>query len=128
MHFRTTIPEPGTYVYTDVTCPAGVSVSIAVAFTREIARLGDQRHIHRCLIDVQGTTSVSGVYGKYMYANRKAEEAGLKRVWRIALLKDEHDASPDFLETVMKNAGYVFQMFTDRIKAVSWLEGPATSK
>jgi len=85
-----------------------------VAFRKILTILG-------CLIDIRGTKSVSSVVDKYKFAHEKAPTIGLPRHWQIAFLIDEGDDSPDFIETVMKNAGYMFQVFNNEHEALDWL-------
>ena len=70
---------------------------------------------------MRGRISRSGTLGKYRYAHAVANQSGLTRDWKVALLKDRGDETPDFLETVMVNAGYAFLIFEDEEEAFDWL-------
>jgi hypothetical protein len=65
--------------------------------------------------------SVSSIWDKYRYAYQEAAKFGLSRQWKIVVLKDPDDRSPDFLETVMVNNGYMFRVFADEKTAIVWL-------
>ena len=110
------------YVTVKVTCLQGLSLDTAIRFTGEYTDLGARLNTKKCLIDMQGITSTSGVIGKYQFAYIEARKAGLTPDWKIALLKDADDETPDFIETVMNNAGYRFKVFTEKSDAVQWLD------
>ena len=66
---------------------------------------------------------MSSVVEKYEFAYKNATGSGVPQHWRYAFLIDHGDDSPDFIETVMKNAGYVFQIFEDECEAIERLKG-----
>lgn len=101
---------------------APVTLQLAFSFTTDITVLGRKLNLSLAFIDLRNTKSNSSVFDKYSFAYKKAEMAGLSRSWRIALLKEEKDTSPDFLETVMLNAGYQFKIFTNEQFALDWLK------
>jgi hypothetical protein len=98
------------------------TAELALTLAGELVRLGEKLDVLGCLIDIRGTTSVSSVVDKYEFAYEKAKIAGLPRHWRFAFLIDHGDDSPGFIEIVMKNAGYMFQIFKDEREAVDWLK------
>ncbi|MFV1997635.1 MAG: hypothetical protein ACC641_06445 [Acidiferrobacterales bacterium] len=103
------------------------TAEIALTLAEELAHLGKKLGVLGCLIDIRGTTSVSSVVDKYKFAYEKATVADLPHHWRYAFLIDHGDDSPDFIETVMKNAGYILQIFEDESEAIDWLKGVQTS-
>jgi hypothetical protein len=86
-HYEVGMSADGTYVYVR-NIRQGITLDLALSFTRDFTALGESSDIRRCLIDVRGTTSIAGVMGMYDYAYNKAVTAGLTRKWRVALLKD----------------------------------------
>lgn len=108
------------FICTQVWTP--VTLNLAVSFTTDLISLGKKLNLSLALINIRDTKSISSIYEKYLFAYERAESAGLNRSWKIALLKKESDKSPDFLETVMFNAGYQFKMFTDQQFAFDWLK------
>jgi hypothetical protein len=104
-----------------------VTVELASSFMKEAVAVGDRLGVCRCLLDIRGTTSASGVVGKYRFAYERARELGLSPQWRIAVLKDRGDDSPDFIETVMTNAGLSCRIFEDEAAAVGWLSEKESS-
>ena len=103
------------------------TAELARTLAGELVRFGEKLGVLGCLIDIRGTTSVSSVVEKYEFAYKNATGAGLPHHWRYAFLIDHGDDSPDFIETVMKNAGYVFQIFEDECEAIDWLKGAQAS-
>lgn len=101
---------------------APITLDIAVSFTAAFTRLGDEQGLRRCLIDIRPVYDDSSILDKFDYAYRKASDAGLDQKWRVAVLKRAEDHSPDFIETVMTNAGYDFRLFDDQVAALEWLE------
>ncbi len=103
------------------------TAEIALTLAEELVHIGEKSGALGCLIDIRGTTSVSSVVEKYEFAYEKATVAGLPRHWRYAFLIDHGDDSPDFIETVMKNAGYMLNVFEDEREAIDWLKEVQTS-
>lgn len=99
-----------------------VTLDLAVSFTSSFVSLGKSHKLSHMVIDIRKTKSISSILDKYLFAYEKAEECGLSRLWRIALLKKVNDASLDFIETVMINAGYQFKIFTNERCAMKWLK------
>lgn len=99
-----------------------VTLDLAVSFTKSFVSLGNSHKLSHTVIDVRKTKSTSSILDKYIFAYEKAEQTGLSRSWRIALLKKVNDTSLDFIETVMINAGYQFKIFTNEQFALNWLE------
>lgn len=96
---------------------------IAQLLAREVVHFAKDLDVLGCLIDIRGTHSVSSVIDKYNFAYEKAKEVRLLRRWRYAFLIDHGDDSPGFIDTVMQNAGYMFQIFEDEGEAIDWLKG-----
>lgn len=120
--YETRLSPDETHVYVRVKRP-GITLAMAEAFTRDVTRLGNDRGLTRCLVDVRGARSVAGVHGEYQYAYERAEAAGLTLKWKMAVLKDTDDTSHDFLQTVMGNSGRSFKLFVEEDQAREWLKG-----
>ncbi len=115
-----------TYVYARA-FRSPYTLELAVTLAGELVPLGEKLGVLGCLIDMRGTTSVSSVTEKYQFAYEESRVAGLPHHWRFAFLIDHGDDSPDFIETVMKDAGYIFQIFEDEREAIDWLKGAQSS-
>ncbi len=103
------------------------TLELALTVAQELRPLGERYAVHGCLIDLRGTRSVTSVFEKYEFARKKTEVLGIPRHLKTALLKDADDDSPDFMVTVMRNAGYIFEMFIDERKAIDWLKRTESS-
>ena len=114
------ISECGTFV--SVRMRTGLTLFLATASARDAVALGAKHGLQKLLIDLRGTFSRSSVTDKYDFANRQAEEAGLTREWKIAVLKDQLGEAGDFIETAMRNCGYHCRVFADAGSAAAWLE------
>lgn len=114
------VSPDGTYVYVR-NLRAKISLDLAMRFTSEFVALGNEHGIRLCLLDMRGTSSITGVAGKYQFAYEKADSAGLTRDWHMALLKDPDNNTFDFLETVMRNTSRSLKIFSDEDKAMAWL-------
>lgn len=99
------------------------TLELAATVARELMTLGDPRAFTGCLIDLRGTTSMASAPDLYEFAYEKSKVIGMQPRWKTAVLKDVGDDSTDFLETVMKNAGFNVQMFESEQAAKSWLTG-----
>ena len=98
------------------------TAELALTVAGELAPIGKELSVLGCLIDIRGTASVSSVVDKYEFAYEKATVAGLPHHWRYAFLKDHGDDSPDFIQTVMSNAGFTLKVFEDERQAIDWLK------
>lgn len=120
--YETGISPDGTYYYARA-FRVPYTAEIAIAVAGELLHLGDKKGIFGCLIDIRGTTSVSSVLDKYKFAYEKTKFMNLPHRWRFAFLKDQVDDSPDFIETVMQNAGFLLKIFENEHDAIDWLKG-----
>ncbi len=120
--YETQLAPDESHVYVRVKCPK-ITLKLTEAITRDITQMGENIGLSRCLVDVRGSRSVTGVQGDYQYAYERAESAGLTRRWKMAVLKDVNDPSLDFLQTVMGNSGLLFKLFVDEGRAMDWLKG-----
>ncbi len=78
-------------------------------------------NIKRLLTDVRGAPNISSVYQNYEYAYKDMIDLKLQRDVRSAILVDDADTTHDFLETVVRNAGYNLQVFRSESAAIAWL-------
>lgn len=120
--YETRLAPDESHVYVRVKRPK-ITLKLAEAITRDVTQLGENIGLTRCLLDVRGSRSVTGVQGDYKYAYERAEVAGLTRRWKMAVLKDVNDQTLDFLQTVMGNSGRSFKLFVEEAQAKEWLKG-----
>ena len=99
-----------------------MTLKLVLSVALELKDLDSELDARACLLDIRGTTSEISVTEKYDFAYEKTGEIGVPRMARIALLKDPGDNSPDFMETVMRNAGFTFRIFVDEREAIDWMK------
>ena len=116
----------GTYVYARA-FRVPYTAELALTLAGEVAHLGEKQDVIGCLIDIRGTTSVSRVAEKYEFAYEKTTVAGLLHHWRYAFLIAQGDDMPDFIETIMYNAGYMLKILEHEREAIDWLKGTQSS-
>lgn len=93
------------------------------AFAVELERMGRELGISRYLIDVRDAVNTLTPLGNYEYAYNDLPELNIRRDSRVAALVAEDDKSHDFVEIVMRNAGYNLHIFRDETEAMGWLLG-----
>ena len=120
MGFVISIPENKDYVL--VRLQTDVSKELAMAFTRGATSLAKENDIMKILIDIRGFDSVSKVVEKYEFAYDAGLKLGLTPQWKVAMIRDEDKEDMQFFETVMRNAGFNYRMYTDEKEALTWLE------
>lgn len=119
MSYTITISENGQYIICRVT--GSMTVEIAREFTREIDSISRAKHIKRFLTDVREAPNVSNIFQNYEYAYKDMLDLELQRDIRSAILADTADTTHDFIETVVRNAGYNVRVFHDESAAIAWL-------
>ncbi len=65
---------------------------------------------------------MSGVVGKWGFANIEVKKFGLPCSWKIVVLHDKADFEVPFIKTAMQNTGYNYRVFTNEKETVAWLE------
>lgn len=118
--FEVGTSSSGAYVYAD-NFQVAYSAEVARMVASDLVPLGKQVGANGCLIDTQTTSHVSSTSEKYAFAYRSTESAGLPRDWKYAFVTNEGDESAAIIETMMSNAGFSFQIFTDKQEAIDWL-------
>lgn len=119
--FEIGISADGAYLYAHK-FQQPYTYEIAQEVMKNFIYQGRELEILGCLIDIRGIQSVSSAADKFFFAREKAAAAQLPQYWRYAFLVDQNDDSINFIETVMRNAGYMFQIFEDESLAIDWLK------
>jgi hypothetical protein len=84
--------------------------------------LGAKLKINRYLMDVTNARNVDSVVKNFHFAYEDMKTTnGIDQTAMVASLVDPDDHSHDFVETVLKNAGFNFKIFRNRQKAVDFL-------
>ena len=125
MSYTITISENGQYIICLVTGP--ITVEIVREFAREIDSLSRAKNIKRLLTDVREAPNISSIYQNYEYAYQDMKNLKLQRDIRSAILAKPADTTHDFVETVVRNAGYNVRIFHDKSAAIAWLNEKTSS-
>ena len=118
MNFETTLSRDGTYVIVRV--KEDISAEMEREFAEQAIRLAKKHNIKRFLVDVRGIPNVAGSLDNYLFAYEDITRFGLDATSRIAVLASPDDRSHDFIETVLRNAGYNCRMFSAEKNALEW--------
>ena len=120
MKYDIQISEDGTYVRIRVyeTITGEMEIEFAGKAIKEARKL----KINKFLVDVRGTTNVANTFEQYGFGYVEMALLGLEKTSRIAIIADEGDTSHNFIETVLRNAGYDCLIFSDKQTALNWFE------
>jgi hypothetical protein len=83
---------------------------------------GKELNILRYLYDLRNAPNIESVTSNYEFAYKEMPKSPLDANATVALLADPEDRSHDFVETVMRNAGFNVRLFSEKEEAVAWLE------
>ncbi|PLY03917.1 MAG: hypothetical protein C0624_06490 [Desulfuromonas sp.] len=119
MEYKIQTPQNGDYVLVKVY--GDVTIGMASEYAKNATTEGTKAGINKMLVDVRGYRSATKVLDEYTFAHGNAEKVGISRAWKICILCDVGDESFEFLEIVMRNAGYNYQVIYDEGKALEWL-------
>jgi hypothetical protein len=103
-----------------------VTADLERSLAEEAVTLAKSRDIWQYFVDVSGVPNFAAPFDQYRLAYQDMARLGLGRRSRFAVVHSPGDQSHDFIETVMRNAGYQCRLFEDRLSALNWLsEGDA---
>jgi hypothetical protein len=94
---------------------------LALELNLEAHALAKKLNINRHLVDVTECTNTESTTDKYKFAYEDMKTESIDRSARVVILTDPDDPSHDFIETVMRNAGFDVSIFTDRELAIKHL-------
>lgn len=112
--------DDGRYIILKVT--GEITADQMMACNIETHAAGEKLGVFRYLVDVTEARNVDSVINNYQFAYRDLRgRTDMNKSARVAILADPEDASHDFAETVMRNAGVNVKLFKDRDAAISHL-------
>lgn len=107
--------------YLRVRIDAPVTRALASTIGRDLKAAGTAHGVSRFLYDVRDAPNIESVFGNYGFAYQNMSEVEASRVARHAILVRADDRSHDFVETLLRNAGYDARLFRSEEEAVAWL-------
>lgn len=119
MDFAIDVSEDGRYVVVRV--QGDITRERAQEFARQALERAKARGIGRFLYDLRGARNVEDPADNYFFAYQDLGRIGRRRDDRSALLVAPEDRSHDFVETIIKNAGYNTRLFREEAAALWWL-------
>ena len=119
MSYTISLAPSGDYIV--VTVEGRLTAKIAAKYTAEAHRKAAETGVNCFLIDVRQAVNVETAVSNYDYAYREMPKLKLDPRARAALLAAPADHSHDFVETVIRNAGFDVRLFRDESAALRWL-------
>lgn len=109
MEYTITLSKDMTYI---VQCMQGeFTAKAAMAVAEESHEKGRSLGINHYLVDARGARNVDSTIKNYEFAYTEVDPAKIDRTAVVALLVGADDTSHDFVETVLRNAGYNVTLF-----------------
>ena len=96
--------------------------SLAEHLGIEASNLGKKKNITKYLYDLRNSRNIESINTNYIFAYQEMKKIDLNPVNMVAMLTSAGDNSHNFVETVLRNAGFNVQIFTDESEAINWLE------
>ncbi len=120
MNYSIKVSETGDYILIDV--HGDLNSEIALQYTTESHKLGNELGIMKFLVDLSKATNVQMVGDNYNFVNQDIAKApAVDRKAKVAFLVSKEDHSHDFIETVLRNRGYNVSLFRDKDEALAHL-------
>ena len=88
----------------------------------EAIQLGNTKNITRFLYDLRNSRNTESINVNYIFANQDMKRLETNPNNMIAMLISPGDKSHDFIETVLRNAGYNVKLLEVESEAIAWLE------
>ena len=121
MDYELSVSEDRRYLNLRLYVPMSNKLSRIIAHA--MADLSKQTDIERFFFDLRGAVCEEDMLSIYTMAYEDLEKIGPSRSHMSAFLTDLDDNSHDFMETLLRNAGFNVKQFKDRETALTWLLG-----
>jgi isopentenyldiphosphate isomerase len=114
------ISDNGKYIIVQV--KENMTRTLAERLGLEAVQLGNTKNITRFLYDLRDSRNTETINANYIFAKQDMKRIEPNPENMIAMLTSPDDKSHDFIETVLRNAGYTVKLFIDEADAIAWLE------
>ena len=114
------ISDNGKYIIVQV--KENMTRALAERLGLEAVQLGNTKNITRFLYDLRDSRNTETINANYIFAKQDMKRIEPNPENMIAMLTSPDDKSHDFIETVLRNAGYTVKLFIDEAEAITWLE------
>lgn len=96
--------------------------SLAEHLGIEASNLGKKKHITKYLYDLRNSRNIESINANYIFAYQEMKKIDLNPTNMVAMLTSAGDNSHNFVETVLRNAGFNVRIFNDEQEAINWLQ------
>lgn len=120
MSFEIKVSDSGKYIVLRVN--ENMTRELAERLGTEALYLGSKENITCYLYDLRNSVNVESINANYIFANQDMKKLETNPSNKIAMLTSPSDRSHDFVEIVLRNAGFNVKLFVDEAEALTWLE------
>ena len=96
--------------------------TLAESLGLEAMHLGIKKNLNKFLYDLRNSRNKETINANYIFAKQDLKRLDPNPANKIAMLTSPNDKSHDFIETVLRNAGYNVKLFIIEEEAIIWLE------
>lgn len=96
--------------------------TLAESLGLEAMHLGIKKNLNKFLYDLRNSRNKETINANYIFAKQDLKRLDPNPANKIAMLTSPNDKSHDFIETVLRNAGYNVKLFIVEEEAIIWLE------
>ena len=96
--------------------------ALAESLGLEAMHLGIKKNLNKFLYDLRNSRNKETINANYIFAKQDLKRLDPNPTNKIAMLTSPNDKSHDFIETVLRNAGYNVKLFIVEADAIVWLE------
>ena len=96
--------------------------TLAESLGLEAMHLGIKKNLNKFLYDLRNSRNKETINANYIFAKQDLKRLDPNPNNKIAMLTSPNDKSHDFIETVLRNAGYNVKLFIVEEEAIIWLE------
>lgn len=114
------VSDDGKYIIVRVN--EDMTRTLAESLGLEAMHLGSTKNITKYLYDLRNSHNKETINANYIFANKDLKRLEPNPANKIAMLTSPNDKSHDFIETVLRNAGYDVKLFILEEEAAAWLE------
>lgn len=114
------ISDSGKYIIVRVN--EDMTRTLAESLGLEAMHLGSKKNLNKFLYDLRNSRNKETLNSNYIFVNQDLKRLEPNPENKIAMLTSPNDKSHDFIETVLRNAGYNVKLFIVEEEAIAWLE------
>ena len=96
--------------------------TLAESLGLEAMHLGIKKNLSKFLYDLRNSRNKETINTNYIFANEDLKRHAPNPANKTTMLTSPNDKSHDFIETVLRNAGYNVKLFIIEEEAIIWLE------